>query len=189
MPLKDKSIKYDKNSHPHLKNESLRSWYFLKYGMACLNGRQINPPFHSKIWLHSTLIRHSNTPLHRMQSAQIDPVSPTVRIWATTWQNQQNECAPSEDSGQPGHPPSLTGVFAVRMKIAWILSYPLSAQRRLWTDWADAQTLSESSLGAHSSCWFCHVVAHLPSEGNPRLQLSLQLKLTTANKAMQTQNE
>ena len=25
-------------------------------------------------------------------------------IWATTWQNQQNECAPSEVSDQPGHP-------------------------------------------------------------------------------------
>ena len=23
-------------------------------------------------------------------------------IWAVTWQNQQNECAPSEDSDQPG---------------------------------------------------------------------------------------
>ena len=27
--------------------------------------------------------------------------------WATTWQNQQSDCAPSEDSDQPGHPPSL----------------------------------------------------------------------------------
>ena len=27
--------------------------------------------------------------------------------WATTWQNQQNGCAPSEDSAQPGHLPSL----------------------------------------------------------------------------------
>ena len=36
-------------------------------------------------------------------------------------------CAPSEDSDQPGHPPSLIWVFAVRMKKAWILSYPLSA--------------------------------------------------------------
>ena len=34
-------------------------------------------------------------------------------IWATTWQNQQNECASSEDSDQPGHPPSLIRVFAV----------------------------------------------------------------------------
>ena len=28
--------------------------------------------------------------------------------------NQQSECAPIEDSDQPGHPPSLIGVFAVR---------------------------------------------------------------------------
>ena len=30
-------------------------------------------------------------------------------------------------------------VFAVRMKKAWVLSYPLSGQWRLWSDWADAQ--------------------------------------------------
>ena len=46
-------------------------------------------------------------------------------------------CAPSEDSDQPGHPPSLIRVFAVRMKRAWVLSYPLSAQRRLWSYWTD----------------------------------------------------
>ena len=60
----------------------------------------------------------------------------TRSIWAASWQNQQNGSAPSEDSDQPGHPPSLTRVFAVRMKKAWVLSYPLSAQRRLWSDWA-----------------------------------------------------
>ena len=60
-------------------------------------------------------------------------------IWATTWQNQQCGSAPSEDSDQPGHPRSLIRVFAVRMKKAWVLSYPLRAQRRLWSDWADAQ--------------------------------------------------
>ena len=27
---------------------------------------------------------------------------PVTTIWATTWQNQQHECAPSEDSDQPG---------------------------------------------------------------------------------------
>ena len=36
-------------------------------------------------------------------------------------------CAPSEDSDQPGHSPSLIGVFVVRMKKLWVLSYPLSA--------------------------------------------------------------
>ena len=45
--------------------------------------------------------------------------------------NQQKDCAPSEYSNQPGHLPSLIGVFAVRMKKAQVLSYPLSAQRRL----------------------------------------------------------
>ena len=38
--------------------------------------------------------------------------------WAATWQNQQCGCAPSEDSAQPGHPPSLIRVFAGRMKKA-----------------------------------------------------------------------
>ena len=33
-------------------------------------------------------------------------------------------------------------------------------QRSLWSDWADAQA-DLSSLGAHSFCWFCHIVAHL----------------------------
>ena len=48
-------------------------------------------------------------------------------------------CASSEGSDQPGHPPILIRVFAVRVKKAWALSYPLSAQRRLCSDWADAQ--------------------------------------------------
>ena len=34
-------------------------------------------------------------------------------ICAVTWQNQQNECAQSEDSDQPGHLPSLIQVFAL----------------------------------------------------------------------------
>ena len=44
-------------------------------------------------------------------------------------------CAPCENSDKTGHPPSMIRVFAVRMKKAWVLSYPLSAQRRLWSDW------------------------------------------------------
>ena len=73
--------------------------------------------------------------------------------------NQQNEGAPSEDSYQPGHPPSLIRDFAVCMKKPWVPSYPLSAQQRL-IRLGRCQGWSESSLGAHSFCWFCHVVAH-----------------------------
>ena len=81
-------------------------------------------------------------------------------IWAATWQNQQNACAPSISLDQPGHPPSPIRIFAVAVKNAWALSYLLSAQQRLirlsgYPGW------SESWLGTHSFCWFCHVVAHI----------------------------
>ena len=56
---------------------------------------------------------------------QIGSSNKDQQIWASSWQNQQNECTPS--------------VFAVRMKKAWVLSYSLSTQRRLWLDWPDAQ--------------------------------------------------
>ena len=74
--------------------------------------------------------------VHVQCTIGIDP----FLIRAASWQNQQSDCAPSEDSDQPGHPPSLIRVFVVRTKKAWVFSYPLSAQRRLWSDWADAQT-------------------------------------------------
>ena len=40
-------------------------------------------------------------------------------------QTNKMTSAPNEDSDQPGHPPSLIRVFAVRMKKHWVLSYPL----------------------------------------------------------------
>ena len=58
-------------------------------------------------------------------------------------------CAPSEDSDQPGHPPRLIGVFAVRMKKSWVLCYPLSAQRRL-IRLSGCPGWSEFSLGAYA---------------------------------------
>ena len=70
-------------------------------------------------------------------------------IWAATWQNQQSDCVPSEDSDQPRHPLSLISVFDVRMKKTWVFSNRLSAQRKLWSDWADAQA-DLSLLWAHN---------------------------------------
>ena len=51
------------------------------------------------------------------------------------------------------------------MEKPWALSYPLSAQRRLirlvgYPGW------SESSLGAHSFCWFCLVVTQIEMSRN-----------------------
>ena len=70
--------------------------------------------------------------------------------WATSWENQQNDCAPSENSDQPGHPPSLIRVFAVRL--IGSLGHKLAScgQRRLWSDWVDTRTdLSLRWLHSH----------------------------------------
>ena len=60
------------------------------------------------------------------------------------------------------HPPSLIWVFAVGMKKAWILSYPLSAQRRLWSNWADAQ--ADLSLHWEHSYFVGFVMLRLKSK-------------------------
>ena len=69
-------------------------------------------------------------------------LSVEVSKWAATWQNQQSDCAPSEDSDQPGHPPSkCTAKTLIRV--------------------GGCPGWSESSVGAHSFCWLCHVVAQM----------------------------
>ena len=68
--------------------------------------------------------------------------------------------APGEDLDQPGHPPSLIRVFPVRIKKVWVLSYPLSAERRLWSDWADAQADLSLRWAHMPFFWFCQDAAH-----------------------------
>ena len=79
-------------------------------------------------------------------------------------------CAPSEDSDQHGYPPSLIRVSAVRLKQNWVLSYPLSAQRRLWSDWADAQADLSLRWAQKSFCWFCHEAAQNASSSSLHMQ-------------------
>ena len=73
---------------------------------------------------------------------------------------------------QPGHPPSLIRVFDVRMKKAWVLSYQLSAERRLWSDWGDAQADLSLRL-AHS-----HFVGFIMSQLSYNLYYNPWLYLT-----------
>ena len=78
----------------------------------------------------------------------------TCIIWAASWQNQQNDCAPSEDSSED---------VQADLSLRWALSYPLSTQRRLWSDWADVQAdLSTRWAQSHfvDFCWFFHEAAH-----------------------------
>ena len=62
-------------------------------------------------------------------------------------------CAPSKDLDQPGHPPSLIIDFAVHMKKPWVLSCPLNAQQRPWSDWADLTPSKDSDQRMPRLIW------------------------------------
>ena len=52
-------------------------------------------------------------------------------------------------------------VFAVHMKKVWVLSYQLSAQQRLWSDWVDAQADLSLRWAHMPFCRFCPVLAQM----------------------------
>ena len=89
-------------------------------------------------------------------------------------------CAPSEDSDQPGHPPSLISVFNVQMKKAWFVSYPLRAKQGLWADWVDAQADLSFSWVQRSFCWFCHEAAQIMYKRFERQPLCLERLQTSS---------
>ena len=70
-------------------------------------------------------------------------------------------CAPSEDSDQPGHPPSLIRVSSVRSMGSWGPKLSSCGQRRCWSDWMDAQADLSLRWAHMPFCWFCHVAAQL----------------------------
>ena len=47
------------------------------------------------------------------------------------------------------------------MKKPWVISYPLSTQQRLWSDWADAQADLSLHWAYMPLCWFYHEAAHM----------------------------
>ena len=82
------------------------------------------------------------------------PNQPKGAVWSTLFEphcdkTNKRACAPSEDSNQPGHLPSLIRVVAVRLKKSRSLSYPLSTQRRL-IRLGGCPGWSESSLGTYA---------------------------------------
>ena len=102
-------------------------------------------PYTTIIWCAATLpvrgtvrtgheLRHATKMHLQITKAKISLPSfifSRVTISASTWQTYNIACAPSKDSDQPWHPPSLIRVFAVCMKKAWVLYYPLITQQRL----------------------------------------------------------
>ena len=70
--------------------------------------------------------------------------SKTCNNWAATWQNQQ-WLRPAKTQISP-----VWSESDVHMKKAWVLSYPLIAERRPWSDWADAP----APHCVHETLWF-----------------------------------
>ena len=137
-------------------------------------------------WSQRIKIKYKPQPFNSLLEPEMSPLSETSIIWEPP-RDKTNKmaCVPSEDSDQPGHPPSLIRVFAVRLKKARILSYPLSTQWRLWSDWSDAQADLSLHWVRMPFRWFCHNLAHILFEraskallilsgcaGSPELQCS-----------------
>ena len=158
------------------------SWSMTKHKMSCTHGedRSACPAAHTLVRVHwrwigklvakdqKLLLTYNEDSDERLTRVFVEQAwcwrfchAPFQLFVATTTFEPPHDttnkmaCAPSKDSDQPGHPPSLIRVFAVHMKKAWVLNYPLSEQQRLWSDWVDAQ--ADLSL-----CWVhTHFVAFI----------------------------
>ena len=109
-------------------------------------------PQHMFLWRNKENLFHCKSKMARVVTLmmpwmlQRSGTKTMKQKWAASSQNQ--------------HPPSLIRVFAVHMKKAWVLSYPLSTQQRL-IRLGGCPGWSESLLGAQSFCWFCHGAAQM----------------------------
>ena len=102
------------------------------------------------------------TPIPQNKYQNHSSKQPKFYIWAASWQNQQNDCAPSENYDQPQWMPNLIRVFALHSVGSSGPKLSSCGQRRL-IRLGRCPGWSESSLGAHSFCCFYHVVAHFIS--------------------------
>ena len=87
-------------------------------------------------------------------------------------------CAPNEDSNQPGHPPSLIRVFAVRSVGSQGSKVSSVGQRRLWLDWAYDQADLNLCWAHRWFCWFCHAVVHFNSPSIVKLLTEIVMGLS-----------
>ena len=83
-------------------------------------------------------------------------------MWAATWQNQQNECAPVKTQISLG----ICPVWSESSLCAqWVAKDPMflhaDSEDSDQTGRSGCPGWSECSLYAHPFCWFCHVAAHV----------------------------
>ena len=112
-----------------------------------------------------------------------------IAKWAALWQNQQNcMCAQRilRSACMGIHPVwSESSLFTWRKLGSLASSNPLNAQRRLWSDWADAQT--DLSLGWAHSHFVGFVMRRLIYQTPQQrwLPVSVTSRITTGTEGMQ----
>ena len=100
--------------------------------------------------LHSIKLDKTNKQKYKMTCASIMPPHDKTNKLA----------APSEDSDQHGHSPSLIRVFTVRSVDSLRPKFSSCGQQRICSVLADAQADLSLRWAHMPFCWFCHEVAH-----------------------------
>ena len=99
----------------------------------------------------------------------------------TSWQNQQNDICAQGRLRSAWASAQSDRVFAVPIKKHWIFSYPSSALRSLWSDWADDQA-DQSLCRVHRSfSWFCHEAAQMHNDWHQQDQMLFYQELRWRN--------
>ena len=104
----------------------------------CARRLQQNSTFRSRLLIIVTL-RPDYPPIGLSKSKSGNKCEKQIDTMSRDMTKQTKWCFAQQRLRSAWHTPSLLTVFTVRMKKALVLSYPLSAQRRLWSDWPDAQ--------------------------------------------------
>ena len=112
-----------------------------------------------------------------------------IAIWAALWQNQQS-CMFAQRTLITAcmgiHPVWSESSLSTWRKLGPLASsYPLNAQRRLWSDWADAQT--DLSLGWAHSHFVGFIMRRLIYQTHQQrwLPVSVTSRITTGTEGMQ----
>ena len=117
----------------------------------------------NKEWLYVHTVHGLKDHIYRIGYS--DVLTTTTITYYTRYEPQHYKtnkmaCAPSKDSDQPGHPPSLISLCCPHEEtLGPYLPVERTAKTliRLWV----CPGWSKSSLGTQSFCWFCHAVAHM----------------------------
>ena len=135
------------------------------------DGKLVNKPVFLQLHAHVHLWQRKHN-LCILQHSKLSDVSSKIAsdisfMNLISWSLLTNEpphdktnkmaCALSEDSDQPGHPPSPISSLSAWIKLGFLATH--WAHSEDWSDWADAQADLSLRWAHKSLCWFWHAAA------------------------------